>query len=137
LCLCDLGWASWELGARAEARAAAEEGLALAKNEDWALGIMLLQSLLGVLCSDDGDLEAARSLLNAGLEIQQRGWYLGGFGAQNVIYIGWIFLQQGERDKARALFGESVLFHHDMGDQAWLAESLEGCACVEVAAQRP
>jgi DNA-binding CsgD family transcriptional regulator/tetratricopeptide (TPR) repeat protein len=137
LCLCGLGWACWEQGALVEARAAAEEGLVLATHAGWAVGIGLLQSLLGVLSSEAGDLVTAQALLDAGLELRRSGGYLGEDLFQNLGHLGWIVLQQGDRIKARAAFVESVLFQNDMGDQAWLAESLEGCACVEVADHRP
>jgi non-specific serine/threonine protein kinase len=137
ICLSGLGWASWEQGAIAEARAAAEEGLALATNVGWAMGIGLLQILLGVLSHEEGDLPAAQALLDAALELRRALGYWGDSGAQNLIYLGWIVLEQGDRANARDLFGESVLFQHDLGDQGWLAESLEGCACVEIADRRP
>jgi non-specific serine/threonine protein kinase len=126
-----------EEGGFAEARAAAEEGLALATKERWPMGMALLQSLLGAVSCEEGDSAAARTLLEAGLALRRASGDRGQPLARNLVYLARIVLDEGDHATACALYAESVLLNREVGDPRGLAEALEGCACVAVAEHRP
>jgi predicted ATPase/DNA-binding XRE family transcriptional regulator len=120
-----------------DAVAALTEALGIARGLDdqpWILATSLLNLALGELA--DRSMAAARSLLGEAL---QRYEAIGDrrFHARCIGYLGLAALLDDDAERARALFRQSLMTFHELGEPAGIAEGLAGLAAVEAARGQP
>lgn len=115
-----------------EAVALLTEALDVARGLDqpWILASSLLNLALGQLAV--GSIAAARPLLGEAL---QRYEAIGDrrFHARCIGYLGTAALLDGDPERARALFRQSLTVFRDLAEPAGIAEGLAGLAAVEAA----
>lgn len=115
-----------------EAVALLTEALNIARGLDqpWILATSLLNLALGQLAA--GSVAPARLLLGEALQHYEA---IGDrrFHARCIGYLGLAALLDGDPERARALFRQSLMAFRDLGEPAGIAEGLAGLAAVEAA----
>ena len=127
--LLNLGNLAVEQGDYERAVALQEEGLALNRQINDAVGIALSLNNLGVALMMQGNDERAAPLYEESLSLQR------GLGdkpgmAYALTNLGNVARKQGDGRRATALFGESLTLSQAMGNKLCMAESLAGLATV-------
>ncbi|MGQ0570573.1 MAG: tetratricopeptide repeat protein, partial [Armatimonadota bacterium] len=117
------GMLAFHQGDFARAEALCHESLALYREQDDALGVVLSLNILASLTRNRGDYRQAMKLLEESLKLcRQSGqtWAL----ADTLNILGVTARRQGDLERATAMFSESLALWRQLGDKSGLATSL-------------
>src|SRR5262245_59364486 len=133
--LISLGDVALDQGDPAQALGPIEEALALTESLGDTYGNMWARCLRGRLAHLQGDLELAATLLEESLA------WLRNWGSPSIFEVlndlGRVALDQGDTDRAAALFGESLKLNWEPGNEIDITHSLAGLAGVAGALRQP
>jgi DNA-binding CsgD family transcriptional regulator len=110
-----------------------QEGIGLARELGYALGLARFLLSLGYILLLEGDYERGAALNEeaAGL-LKERG-YKGGSLELALDNLGWAALLEGDHERARTSYQESLILCKELGAKLTASESLDGMACISAA----